>query len=302
MEKILYKKSPVYQVEFEGKYGYLQEIGEWRKDGKIAFCVKAYEQVFSTPVRQLSCFKKANFYLAHFDDNLEKEVAQNAYSYQQFNLPLGEVVYGGFLDNAGIYHRKTAKVTKLGILEIEQDIEIPDYVRTIENYKWIVKTPQWEYVRTQASCNGIENLPPYFCCIQNTVIKWLGNFKFSEWNDDYIKELKRINEESEVQEIIAGDELLSKWVGDAENEKEKSFYLKIGKICKNLRETLSNTTSLKKATKSVEKATISINKVQTESTFLETEKREQLLAYLSQLLADNDFSELYDIIDEKRDW
>lgn len=302
MEKILYKKSPVYQVEFEGKYGYLQEIGEWRKEGRVAYCVKVYEQEFSFSIKRVEELKNYDFYLAHFIYCIEKEVEQNAYSYQQFNLPFGEVDYGGFLDNAGIFHRKTAKVTKLGMLEVEQDIEIPDYVRTIGNYEWIVRTPQWEYVRSQKSCKGIENFPPYFCCVQNTVISWLGNFKFSEWNDEYIKELKRINEESEAQEIVDGEELFSQWIGNANNQKEKAFYLKIGKICKSLKETLSNTTSLKKATKSVEKLVISLNKLQTESLFLETEEREQLLLYLLQLLADNGFGDLYDIIDEKREW
>ena len=313
------RRTNVYQVEFNHRYGYFQEFGQAEKNGRGAYFRIIFETVYSSPIEDISVLQESAQYLAHSNMSIQEEIEfnqkNNNYVIQALLQEKRDITnatnllyYQYWDENKCATEQGLARLTKLGEGPVFDDRETPQIVRALElnlisnTFKWVLMTPFRELIKVRKSSKGLEEVPPMGQLIALTISRWVEGVGKMQWNDEYCRKIiARNNKEvAHLSDKHVSTSPIKQWI-ERHDEKE-SLYCKLYDLLEGFQKTVTEGTTKMSVRTELERLIKGINELQTESAFIETEESESIVQYLSTLLSNCKCNDLMCVVDELRDW
>jgi len=312
----LYEKGHLYQVGFGSGYGYIHEIGE--DDYENSFFVM-YERRFSNEISNIKELSTEKYFIGRFMGSLLEECRENAGHINEQDM-----------DDAGfrcsIYRGNSTKEFKnayiyvkcLGNYLVPRGLEIPKYFRELDinlmsgTHKWIIKTSYGDFVKQRKTVNGIECVPPNSLSFNKCTDWWEKELTLETWNDEYclrVIEQRYLEHPEERPITMSFDEVIAtsptkKWHEHEVDKERIKWYSEVEAALKQFIKMLSSAEkiSTKEAKKATKELCLRLNEIQSEGINIETQDRDDLFIFITNLLRTKKAISAIDILNEYRDW
>ena len=321
-----YKIGTLYQVEFNERFGYVQEVGEYTLDGYGEYpspLVVVYIDVFDKPIQKIGELDGKKYYLAEMIDTIQRQCNDpNNTSFMPTPTDKG-IRFRNFVQDIRTLEewQEYFYVSSLGEFPISKNIEIPEVFRKLDyngitdKHKWILYSIyETDKGKTRQSSKGIEHLPPSSFILAFIVDWWKKGLTPEKWNDEYLQ-----NENEELyrhhphkrpfkmtfEEVVATMPT-KEWSIDGLDEWDgrEKFYAKIEEVLRGFIKELSAELKIKlnQARKVTKEVTLKLNAIQSEEHCIETMEGEQIHQFIFNLLRAKKVVDAIEELEEHRDW
>jgi len=314
-----YEKGNLYQVNFGNMYGYVQEIGEVKKENDVKkIFVAVYKFPFNDELKNIKKLFAEEFFVGLYY-GIPFEDCEGSKNHPVKKTQKGsEFEYDVYKDaRTGEFKSTYIYVKCLGKYFVPSNIEFPQYLREDEynfisgTYRWNVISPYNKFIKQQKTVKGIEHMPPmlrFELCAR----WWEEGTTLETWNDEYclnVIEQRYCTYPEERPIKMSFEEVVAtmptkRWRDDDSNEERFGWCSEIESILQQFVTILSSKEkiTLRETKKAVKELAISINNLQNEECFVETVEREDLYKFITNLLRVKKQYAALEILEEFADW